>query len=119
MVFEALLITHLIQEPKIELKDTFKKVNYYSYYEVDTITTAYTLGDNYTPNQVMASGEKPYYGACAYNKVKLGTKIVIGDKMFVVKDRAVDDDIVDIYLNSYAECIKYGKQKKRIKILEE
>lgn len=89
------------------------------YREVDVMTTAYTLGDNYTPNDIMANGERPYVGAVAYNSVPLGTTLVIDGKTYVVKDRAWDDDVVDIYMESYDECMKYGTKVRTVRIMEE
>ena len=83
------------------------------------MTTAYTLGDDYTPSTIMANGEVPHVGAVAYNRVPLGTTLVIDGKSYVVKDRAWDDDVVDIYMGSYEECMEYGVQRKTVKIKEE
>lgn len=87
---------------------------------VETVcVTAYTVGDNYTPNTIMANGEQPYRGACAYNKVPLGTVLEINGELFTVCDRAYEDDVVDLYMDSYEECINFGVQELNVMIVKE
>jgi 3D (Asp-Asp-Asp) domain-containing protein len=89
------------------------------YREVYAETTGYTLGDGNTPSTIMANGEKPHSGAVAYNRVPLGTRLEIQGKIYVVSDRAMNDDIVDIYMDSIEECMMYGRRIQKIKILED
>jgi 3D (Asp-Asp-Asp) domain-containing protein len=89
------------------------------YREITVETSAFTIGDNYTPSDTMANGEKAHVGAVAYNRLPLGTHIWIDNVEYIVKDRAAYDDVVDIYMGSIQECEKYGRQVKTIKILEE
>ena len=86
---------------------------------VEVITTAYTIGDGYTPSTVTASGETPYVGSCAYNNVPIGTLLEIDGRLYVVNDRAHEDNVVDIYMDSKEDCLEYGKQIKIINIIEE
>ena len=86
---------------------------------VEVMTTAYTIGDGYTPSTVTASGETPYVGSCAYNNVPIGTLLEIDGRLYVVNDRAHEDNVVDIYMDSKEDCLEYGKQIKIIKIIEE
>ena len=67
-------------------------------------STAYThTGGN------MANGEYPYFGAVACNLVPLGTTIYIeGLGNFVVKDRIGHGSDLDIFMNTYDECMAYG-----------
>lgn len=78
--------------------------------------TAYT----WTGNQ-MANGEYPYYGVCACNSLPMGTVVEIeGLGRFVVCDRGgMSDDVIDVYMDSYDECIEWGRQVRTVTIIEE
>ena len=97
--------------PVVESKVTYR--------EIYVKTTAYTLGDDWTPNEVMANGEIPFVGACAYNRVELGTVLEIDGGEYIVLDRCADDDTIDIYFNTEEDCENYGIQWKTIRIREE
>ncbi len=76
-------------------------------------STAYThTGNN------MASGEKPYEGAVACNLVPLGTKIYIeGYGYFVVKDRIGHGSQLDIFMDTYDECIQFGRRTLKVYVV--
>lgn len=80
-------------------------------------TTAYTVGDGYTPSTKMANGETVHEGAVAMNGVPLGTQVRIGGNIYTVKDRCGIDGTVDIYFNSIAKAKAYGVQYREIEIL--
>ncbi len=76
-------------------------------------STAYThTGNN------MANGEKPYEGAVACNLVPLGTKIYIeGYGYFVVKDRIGHGSQLDIFMDTYDECIQFGRRTLKVYVV--
>ena len=76
-------------------------------------STAYT----YTGHN-MANGEKPYEGAVACNLVPIGTKLYIeGYGYFVVKDRIGHSSQLDIFMDTYDECIQYGRRTVKVYIV--
>ena len=76
-------------------------------------STAYT----YTGHN-MANGEKPYEGAVACNLVPIGTKLYIeGYGYFVVKDRIGHSSQLDIFMDTYDECIQYGRRTIKVYIV--
>ena len=81
-------------------------------------TSAYTAGDDFTEGVIMANGEKVHEGSVAYNDAPLGTKILLDGEVYTVKDRVAKDGVVDIYMDSYEEAIKYGVKQKEIIVLE-
>jgi 3D (Asp-Asp-Asp) domain-containing protein len=76
-------------------------------------STAYThTGNN------MANGEKPYEGAVACNLVPIGTKIYIeGYGYFVVKDRIGHGSQLDIFMDTYDECIQFGRRTLQVYVV--
>ena len=88
-----------------------------NYEEVEAKTTKY-LATGYP----MANGEYPYVGSVACpRRIKLGTKVIINNKTYACNDRTSlkYDDRFDIFTeDSYEEAMKYGIQKKKIKILK-
>lgn len=76
---------------------------YLGHYEL----TAYTHTGN-----PMANGEYPYVGACACNSLDLGTVVYIdGYGTFTVCDRGgMADNVIDIFMDTYDECIQFGRQ---------
>ncbi len=82
--------------------------------------TAYTLTECYHNNGKTASGEMVRTGIVAVSPdlerkgFKLGTRIQIsGMGTFIVKDRTSRNNRgnVDIYMPSYEQAIKFGRQK--------
>jgi 3D (Asp-Asp-Asp) domain-containing protein len=86
-------------------------------YSTEVKLTAYTVGDSFTPSNIMANGQYPYVGACAYNRVPIGTRLKINNNIYTVCDRALDDDVVDIYMETYNECMDFGVKYEEITIL--
>lgn len=76
-------------------------------------STAYThTGNN------MANGEKPYEGAVACNLVPIGTKLYIeGYGYFVVKDRIGHGSQLDIFMDTYDECIQFGRRTLKVYVV--
>lgn len=66
----------------------------------------------------MASGKEVYVGAVAYNNVPLGTKIEIDGNIYVVEDRCLHDNVIDIYMNTIDKCYEHGVQYKKVKVKE-
>lgn len=87
-----------------------------SYYEVDVYVTAYSEGDDCYTGSIMASGKHVYEGAVAYNNAPLGTVVEIEGSPYVVEDRVARDDTVDIYMNSKERALKFGRNKRTVKI---
>ena len=81
-------------------------------------TSAYTAGDDFTPDVIMANGEKVHEGSVAYNDAPLGTKILLDGEVYTVKDRVAKDGVVDIYIDSHEAAVKYGVKQKEIIVLE-
>lgn len=77
--------------------------------------TAYTWTGN-----TMANGEWPYVGAVACNSIPLGTVIEIeGYGRFKVCDTGgMGNNVVDIYMNSYDECIQFGRRTANVYIVK-
>lgn len=80
------------------------------------LVTAYTVGDGYTPGTIMANGQEVFVGAVACNDYPLGTKIHIDGNEYVVADRMLEDGKVDIYMDSYEDCMNWGVREKEVKI---
>ena len=111
-MFEFILAATLYTTPPKLLKDTFIWKKYPVIEE--KIVTAYTIGDDYTPSDIMANGEKPYIGAVASNDYPLGTKLIIGNKIYTVCDRMAEGGRVDIYMNTIEECLEYGVHTEKV-----
>ncbi len=88
--------------------------------EMNVAVTAYTLKECYHNNGKTASGEIVRPGIVAVSRdlekkgLKLGTTIRIGNLgTFIVKDRTAykNRGNVDIYMTSYTEALKFGRQK--------
>lgn len=79
--------------------------------------TAYTVGDAYTPSDIMANGEKAHVGAVASYDLPLGTKVRINGNIYTVKDRCGIPNTIDIYMNSKQECMRFGKRYMDVEIL--
>lgn len=71
--------------------------------------TAYTHTGSPT-----ASGEWPYAGGVAANDFAIGTILVIDGIEYIVNDRSGAPHIVDIFMDTYDECIQFGRQYKEV-----
>lgn len=61
----------------------------------------------------MASGKRVYEGAVANNCLPFGTQIELNGKIYTVEDRMnkrYGCEHFDLFLNSYAEAIEFGRQ---------
>lgn len=76
--------------------------------------TAYTWTGN-----PMANGQMPYVGACASNYFPLGTVLYIeGYGRYTVCDRGgMASNVIDIYMSSYDECIKFGRRSAVVTVV--
>jgi 3D (Asp-Asp-Asp) domain-containing protein len=88
--------------------------------EIKVSVTAYTLKECYQNKGITSSGEYVRPGIVAVSRdleaqgLKLGTKIKIsGMGTFVVKDRTSkrNRSNIDIFMNSHAKAIRFGRQK--------
>ena len=105
-------------EEILELKGQVQKAQQLSYRTMQVKVSAYTLGDSFTPNTVMANGEAPYVGCAAMNGVKLGTRVRYNGQVYVIKDRVATDGVLDLYMNSVQECNNFGVKYATIEILD-
>lgn len=105
-------------EEILELKGQVQKAQQLSYRTMQVKVSAYTVGDSFTPNTVMANGEAPYVGCAAMNGVKLGTRVRYNGQIYVIKDRVAEDGVLDLYMNSVQECLNFGVKYGTIEILD-
>lgn len=78
------------------------------------IITAYTWTGN-----TMANGEYPYVGCAASCDLPIGTQIYIeGIGKYEIKDVCPTSGVIDIYMNSYNECITFGRRNAQVYILK-
>ncbi|MBC5688073.1 3D domain-containing protein [Mediterraneibacter sp. NSJ-55] len=76
--------------------------NYAGTYQI----TAYTWTGN-----AMANGEYPYVGCAASCDFPIGTVINInGIGTYTIADVCPTSGVIDIYMNTYDECINFGRQ---------
>ena len=81
--------------------------------------TAYYSGANATG----AIGQRCHYGTCAVDPdvIPYGTKLYIEDYGFAVANDcggAVKGHIIDLYMHSTAECIRWGRRDKKVYVLK-
>lgn len=101
-----------------ELKNEVTKAEQLSYRTMHVKVSAYALNDGLTPNSVMANGEVPYVGCAAMNGLPLGTRVRYNGQIYVIKDRVATDGVLDIFMNSVAECNEFGVRYATIEILD-
>ena len=93
-----------IQEPIVEEVVEAEETN--SQYVGTFSITAYTWTGN-----AMANGEYPYYGSVASCDFPLGTTLYIENVgNFIVNDVCPTSGVIDVYMNTYEECINFGRQ---------
>lgn len=83
-------------------------------------TTAYYAGTNAHGS----TGQRVHYGTCAVDPsvIPYGTRLYIeGYGIAVANDcgGAVQGHIVDLYMRSTAECIRWGRQNRKAYVLAE
>ena len=101
-----------------EIKNEVIKAEQLSYKTMQVKVSAYALNDGLTPNSVMANGEAPYVGCAAMNGLPLGTRVKYNGQIYVIKDRVATDGVLDIFMNSVAECDEFGVRYATIEILD-
>ena len=76
--------------------------------------TAYTHTGNVT-----ASGVYPVAGrTVASNDFPLGTKLRINGNIYVVEDTGgMGNGVVDIFMDSHAECVAFGRQTMKVEVV--
>ena len=81
-------------------------------------TTAYHAGTNAHGS----TGQRVHYGTCAVDPsvIPYGTRLYIeGYGIAVANGGAVQGHIVDLYMRSTAECIRWGRQNRKAYVLAE
>lgn len=100
-------------EPEAEpsTEEPAKPGRYAGWYQL----TAYTHTGN-----PMANGQMPFVGAVACNSLPIGTVIYIeGYGTYTVCDTGgMGGGVIDIFMNSYDECIQFGRQGADVYIIE-
>ena len=105
---------------------TLKDGTVLNYSGVRSMTaTAYTTGYDGV-GTITASGTAVHVGSVAVDKsvIPLGTRvyIVVGDKLIyglaVAEDTGVKGSIIDLYYDTYEECIQFGRRACTVYILE-
>lgn len=97
-----IVCNNVVQEKVMITEEVLEPIsNYAGIYSI----TAYTWTGN-----VMANGEYPYVGCAASCDFPLGTVINIeGVGTYVVNDVCPTSGVVDLYMDSYEECITFGR----------
>lgn len=89
----------------------------FNYSQAEWVTvelTAYSLYEN--SNSITASGTVPVQGrTIAVNWLPIGTRVQIFGNWYVVEDRGGMEGI-DIFFDSYDDCIQFGRQVAEIYI---
>ena len=77
------------------------------------IITAYTWTGN-----TMANGEYPYVGCAASCDFPIGTTLYIeGIGTYVVNDICPTSGVIDLYMNTYDECIQFGRKNANVYVI--
>lgn len=99
-----------IEDNSSEDTPTNEGMTFVGYYEL----TAYTHTGN-----PMANGQMPFVGACACNSLPLGTVVYIeGYGTFTVCDTGgMGGGVIDIFMDTYDECIQFGRQGGNVYIV--
>ena len=85
--------------------------------------SAYTASSDETDSRPdeMASGKTVYIGAIANNCLKFGTRVVVGETLYVVEDRMnrrYGCNYYDILVENKSEAYKFGRQKLEIIVIQ-
>lgn len=105
-------------EEILELRGEVQKAQEVSYRTMQVKITAYSMGDNFTPSNVMANGETPRPGFVALNGVPLGTRVRYNGQIYIVGDRVGSDGVLDIYMDSIQDCLDFGVKYDTIELLD-
>lgn len=88
------------------------------YYPSSEYVGTYTITAYTWTGNTMANGEYPYVGCVASCDFPLGTTIYIdGVGTFVVNDVCPTSGVIDVYMNSYDECINFGCFQANVSIV--
>lgn len=88
------------------------------YYPSSEYVGTYTITAYTWTGSTMANGEYPYVGCVASCDFPLGTTIYIdGVGTFVVNDVCPTSGVIDVYMNSYDECINFGCFQANVSIV--
>lgn len=111
------------QEPiPIPEENTVQETEYIpapeSYYPSSEYVGTYTITAYTWTGSIMANGEYPYVGCVASCDFPLGTTICIeGVGTFVVNDVCPTSGVIDVYMNTYDECINFGCFQANVSIV--
>lgn len=88
----------------------------YTIEEIDTsFKGVYSITAYTATGYPMANGEYPYVGCAASCDFPIGTVLIIeGIGTYVIKDVCPTSGVIDIYMNSYDECIRFGRQTANV-----
>ena len=66
----------------------------------------------------MANGEYPYVGCAASSDIPIGTTIYIENVgTYVIKDICPTSGVIDLYMNTYDECINFGRRTANVYVI--
>lgn len=75
--------------------------------------TAYTW-----TGSTMANGEYPYVGCAASSDFPIGTVIYIENiGTYIIKDVCPTPGVIDLYMNTYDECINFGRRTANVYVI--
>lgn len=108
----------LTQSPAPVVNYIIKTITMYTINEGDKLPSDKNFGITASGKRVQANHTIAMGGS-----YKFGTKIKIegfGDTIFICEDRggAINDNIIDLYVDSYNYAIEFGRQKRKIWILQ-
>lgn len=87
-------------------------------YPTSEYVGTYTITAYTWTGSTMANGEYPYVGCVASCDFPLGTTIYIeGVGTFVVNDVCPTSGVIDVYMNTYDECINFGCFQANVSIV--
>ena len=92
-----------------------QEINSHSNEENTVFEGVYSITAYTATGYPMANGEYPYVGCAASCDFPIGTVLVIeGIGTYVIKDVCPTSGVIDIYMNSYDECIRFGRQTANV-----
>lgn len=92
-----------------------QEINSHSNKENTVLEGVYSITAYTATGYPMANGEYPYVGCAASCDFPIGTVLVIeGIGTYVIKDVCPTSGVIDIYMNSYDECIQFGRQTANV-----
>lgn len=98
-----------IEENKNDSTDELQNI-----YAGSFLITAYTWTGN-----TMANGEYPYVGCAASSDLPIGTVIYIeGIGTYIIKDVCPAPGVIDLYMDTYNECINFGRRTANVYIIQ-